>query len=78
MVIFVFCGVSPVLAEIVKPDLRTQLGAQILRAAKHDTSLTDHEKLFVHHCKTIEKYVGFSNTALDKAIEYSCNHMFLL
>ena len=58
-------------------DLQTFLGAELLRAAKHDTSMTDHEKLFVHRCATIEKHLGFSDTPLGRAIEYSCRGLVI-
>ena len=65
----------PVRAE--KPNLQTQLNAQLLRAAKHDTSLSDREKLFSRRCETIEKHVGFSDTPLGQSIEYSCKGMVI-
>ena len=57
----------------VLADLQTNEAAAILRAAKHDTSLTDHEKLFVYRCDMIRKYAGFPDTPSGNATKHSCD-----
>ena len=47
--------------------------AEILRAAKAETTLTDHEKLYVHRCAMINKYVGFSDSPTSQATKHSCD-----
>ena len=54
-------------------DLRVDAARAIILAAKADTSLTNHEKLFVYRCKTIAKYLGFSDTPTGRATKYSCD-----
>ncbi|WP_133471320.1 hypothetical protein [Paraglaciecola marina] len=58
-----------------KPDMRTQLGAKILRAAKQDLSLSDEQKLSTHRCKMLHDYVDFKDAAFGQAIDYSCRNL---
>lgn len=54
-------------------DLQIDAARAIILAAKADTSLTDHEKLFVYRCETVTKYLGFPDTPTGKATKYSCD-----
>ena len=60
--------VSPAYADLRLDEVRA-----ILKAAKANKTLTDHEKLFVYRCKTIAKYLGFSDTPTGRATKYSCD-----
>ncbi len=53
-------------------DLQALLNAQVTKAAKHDTRLSRMEKLFEKRCEMIEKYLGFKDDPMGKAMEYSC------
>lgn len=48
------------------------LASELLSASKQDQSMNKHEKLFVHRCATIEKYLGFKKTPIGHAMKYSC------
>ena len=54
-------------------DLRVRENAEIIRAAKSETSLTNHEKLYVYRCDMIRKYMGFSDTPTSRATKHSCD-----
>ncbi len=54
-------------------DLQTNEAAAVLRAAKSETTLTDHEKLFVYRCDMIRKYMGFPDTPSGNATKHSCD-----
>lgn len=56
----------------VQADLKLDINRALLREAAPDTSRTDHEKLFVYRCETIEKTIGFSKTPTGQATKYSC------
>lgn len=74
MMLLVFClFVTPAWAD----NLSAYLAAEILKASRHDTSLTDHEKLFEHRCDMIKKYVGYDNTPMSQAIRYSCSDLVI-
>ena len=67
-----WCSIVPV---AYSADMRTKLGAQILRAAKSDQSLTDTEKLSSHRCHMLKKHVGFTESAFSQALAFSCNNV---
>lgn len=52
---------------------QADLEREVLRASLPDTSMTSYEKLFVYRCETVEKYLGFEDTAIGNAMKYSCN-----
>lgn len=54
------------------PSLRAILDGEVLGAVKHDTSMTNGEKLYVHRCAIIEKHIGFDDTPIGQAMKYSC------
>ena len=56
----------------VQADLKLDINRALLREAAPDTSRTDHEKLFVYRCETIEKTIGFSETPTGRATKFSC------
>lgn len=59
-------------------SFQAQLSAKLLRAARHDTSLSDKEKLTTHRCAMIEKYYMIGSTrALDQAIKASCRNLMI-
>jgi hypothetical protein len=60
-------------ADNAKLSLDTVLGAKLLKAAESETSLTADEKLNVYRCKMVKKFVGFDDTILGNALEYSCS-----
>lgn len=57
----------------VMADLRVKEAAEILKAAKSETLLSDHEKLSVYRCDMIRKYIGFSDTPTSQATKHSCD-----
>jgi len=59
-------------AHAENPGLKTILGAQLLRAADNTISADDYQKLSFNRCASLKKYVGFSDTPLGQATEYSC------
>ena len=61
--------------KVVSADMRTQLGATILRAAKQNTSLSDEEKLSTHRCQMLHDYVDFKDAAFGQAVDYSCRNL---
>ena len=40
---------------------------------RHDTSRTQHEKLYVYRCESIVNSIGFSDTPTGRATKYSCD-----
>ena len=54
-------------------NLQVDEATNILRASKSETSLTDHEKLYVYRCEMIRKYLGFTETPTGLATKYSCD-----
>ncbi len=57
---------------VVLADLQVNEAAAILKASKSETSLTDHEKLFVYRCDMIRNYMGFPKTPTGQATKHSC------
>ena len=47
----------------------TKMSRAILEATRHDTSMSDKEKLYTHRCDLMAKHVGFPDTPTGKAIK---------
>lgn len=64
--------VSNVSVSAQDATLETIMGAKLLRAAKAEAKLSDHDILIKHRCAMIEKHMSLTSSILDKATEYSC------
>lgn len=56
-----------------RADLTIDINGAILAGLRHDTSRTQHEKLYVYRCESIIKSIGFSDTPTGRATKYSCD-----
>lgn len=54
-------------------DLQSDQDRAILIASKADMTLTKVEKISTHRCEMIEKYLGFADSTMGRAIKHSCD-----
>ncbi|ODS23240.1 hypothetical protein AB835_09795 [Candidatus Endobugula sertula] len=66
----------PVYAEDRQP-LGAILGAQLIKASKGEINDGNYSDLHFNRCAAIEKYLGFTDDPLGRAIEYSCKGLVI-
>lgn len=68
-------GLCMVMSFPAFAGIQAALDGQILDAAKAKSRLSDQDILFDRRCEMIEKYLGYDDTAMSRAMHYSCQGM---
>lgn len=55
--------------------IQAALDGQLVEAARPHTDLSNQEILFDRRCEMIEKYLGYDDSAMSRAMHYSCQGM---
>ena len=52
--------------------IQAELNRQLVEAARPHTDLPSYDILFERRCEMIEKYLGYDDTAISRAMQFSC------
>ena len=55
--------------------VQAALDGQLVEAARPHTDLSEQDILFDRRCEMIEKYLGYDDSAMSRAMQYSCQDM---